>query len=471
MSNLMKRYRTFQVWIKPGHRMFAYLNQSCQDAKNLYNTTNFYIRQVFTAFGRNEPLQPLQQNVMDTLAAHIDAMNGRLSEKNRSQPFQLPSQESPFVHYRFLDALFKVMEQPDYRALSAQSSQGIMKVVFQNWTAFFTSMRDYCNHPEKYRGKPHIPGYARGKVKELMFSNQDCIIKERKYLKFPKTRLQLNVGKLGSTYGQLKQVRVVPRYGQYVVELVFACQIEKIETSNENVMAIDLGVDNLATIVTTTGSQPIVVKGKIVKAMNQYYNKMKAYYTGILRQGKEPGKGAHMSGRLERLHLKRHRRIKDLFHKASHCIVKLAVKEQIGTIVVGHNEGWKQASTLGRRNNQNFCHIPHQMLVSMIRYKAAEQGIAVILTEEAYTSKACFMDQDPLPRYGEKGERVFSGKRVYRGLYQSPRGLIHADVNGAANIMRKVFPNVSANGTNGIAGLDGRNTINVSTPLVLSILK
>lgn len=470
MLEEQKNYRAYQVWIKPGHRLFAYLDQACQDAKNLYNTTNFYIRQVFTAFGRNEPLQPLQQQVMDILEANLSAMNERLSENNRSRPFELPSQENPFIGYRFLDALFKVTQQDDYRALPAQSSQSIMNVVFQNWKAFFASQKDYRNHPEKYNGKTRIPGYARNREKEVVFSNQDCVIKERKYLKFPKTRLQLNVGKLGCTDGKLMQVRVVPSHGRYVVELVYAYQMVVKKATKEHVMAIDLGIDNLATMVTTTGSKPTVMKGKIVKALNQYYNKMRAHYTGLLRRGKAPGEGAYTSRRLERLHLKRRRKLKDLFHKASYAMVKLAVEEQIGTIVIGHNDGWKQASAMGRRYNQSFCHIPHRMLIGMIQYKAAEQGIEVVLTEEAYTSKASFLDHDPLPQYGAERKRTFSGRRIYRGLYKSAKGLIHADVNGAANIMRKVFPNVSAQGANGIEGLDGK-TINVSTPLMLSILK
>ncbi|WP_214629491.1 RNA-guided endonuclease InsQ/TnpB family protein [Paenibacillus agaridevorans] len=465
-------YRTYQVWIKPGHRLFGYLDEACQRAKNLYNTTNFYIRQVFTAWGRQEDLLPLQQQVMDTLAVQIGAMNERRSEKNRSRPFELPSLDKPFVSYAFLDALFKVMGQTDYRALPAQSSQGIMKVVFQNWKAFFASMKDFRKHPEKYTGKPNIPGYARGTAKEVVFSNQDCIVKGGRFLKFPKTNLQLNIGKLGRTEGQLMQVRVVPSHGRYVVELVFACQVKKEEDVYvpHLLMAIDLGVDNLATIVTTSGSRPMIVKGRIIKSINQYYNKMKAYYTGILRQGKEPREGAFTSKQLERLHLKRHRRINDLFHKASHHIIKLAVEQRIGTIVIGHNDGWKQEAAMGRRNNQSFCHIPHQMLIDMIQYKAEEQGIVVILIEEAYTSKASFLDQDSLPCYDEGRTVTFTGKRICRGLYQSPKGWIHADVNGAANIMRKVFPNVTPQGANGIEGLDGNQTINVSTPLVLSIL-
>ena len=101
----------------------------------------------------------------------------------------------------------------------------------------------------------------------------------------------------------------------------------------------------------------------------------------------------------------------------------LAVEQNIGTIVIGHNDGWKQSLGIGRRNNQSFHHIPHHMLIKMIEYKAAEQGIIVILTEEAYTSKASFLDQDPLPSYGEEGTWIFSGKRMYRGLYQEHEGL------------------------------------------------
>src|SRR5690606_25595107 len=142
-------------------------------------------------------------------------------------------------------------------------------------------------------------------------------------------------------------------------------------------------------------------------------------------------------------------RIKDLFHKTSYHIVKLAVEQGIGTIIIGRNPGWKQESNIGLRNNQSFCYLPHQRLIEMITYKAAAQGIKVELTEEAFTSKASFLDGDPLPSYGDKGEWSFSGKRIHRGVYQSIKGFIHADVNGAANIMRKVFPTVRANGAEG----------------------
>nr|WP_260405559.1 hypothetical protein [Paenibacillus sp. 598K] len=132
-------YQTYQVWIKPGHRLFSYLHEACQQARNLYNTANFYIRQVFTAKGQSAACQPLQQQVMATLSAYLDTMNARRRAKNRSRPFEFPTPAQRFLTYPFLDGLFKVMEQPDYRSLPAQSSQGILKVVFQNLTAFFAS--------------------------------------------------------------------------------------------------------------------------------------------------------------------------------------------------------------------------------------------------------------------------------------------------------------------------------------------
>ena len=477
-------YKTFQISIKKDHRLFPYFHQMSQSAKNMYNATNFYIRQVFTAFRKEGSLQPLQKEVLDTIEQYIEEMNERQFkayqlkvlreqqkplEKRREVKlnlFNVPSKEKPYLDYNSLDSLFKVMKQTDYRSLPTQSSQWVMKNVFQNWTSFFESLKDYRSYPEKYKAKPRIPNYSRALEKEIQFTNQDCTVKDGRVLKFPKTKHRLNIGKLGYTKGKLKHVRVVPKYGQYVLEIIFESTFETKVFDKERYMAIDLGVDNLATIITTTGSQPILVKGKHIKAINQYYNKMKAHYMSILRHGKKPKEGQHTSKRIERLHRNRHRKIKDLLHKASYHIIHQAVKQNTGTIIIGQNRGWKQESNIGKRNNQSFSHIPHQMLISMINYKAAEQGIEVQLTEESYTSKASFLDLDPLPIYGEEKTINFSGKRIHRGLYKSEKGFINADVNGSANILRKVVPTASAYG---IEGLDGTQSVNVSTPLVLSI--
>jgi putative transposase len=298
-------------------------------------------------------------------------------------------------------------------------------------------------NPSKFKARPRIPGYSRSKEKEISFSNQDCVIKENKFLKFPKTKERLNIGKLGFAEGKLKQVRVNSKYGQYVVEIIFEVPSERqMKESQNRFMSVDLGIDNLATIITNTGRRPVLVKGKNIKSINQRYNQLKAHYTGILRHGRNTTEGLFTSKRLEKINHKRFNQVKDLFHKASHQIEKIALEEEIDTIVIGHNKDWKQNSDMSKKNNQSFTTIPHSLLIQMITYKAERHGIRVILTEESYTSKASFLDIDDIPVYGEDGsKKTFSGKRIKRGIYRSKNGtLINADVNGSANIMRKVFP-------------------------------
>jgi putative transposase len=451
-------YSTQQIWIKKGHRMYPYFQMMCENSKNMYNTTNFYIRQVYTAIKSDKELHRLQKEVMDTLVNHIEPMNkvqrmayekrvekeskkpARKQKKVKCHLFSLPDSSSPHVDYHYLDSLFKLIKQNDYLSLPVQSSQAVMKTVFKNWKSFFASLKDYKINPSKYTGKPRIPRYSRATTKEVEFTNQDCVMKEQKYLKFPKTKERLNIGKLGFTPNKLKCVRVIPKYNQFVVELVF----EKGETENtmsnklSRFMSIDLGIDNLATITTNTGMTPVLLKGGRIKSVNQYYNKMSAHYYGILRQGKKQNEGLFSSKRLLHLDAVRNRKLKDLFHKCSFFITEIASFETIDTIIIGQNKGWKQYSNIGKKNNQTFVQIPYRLFISMIQYKAEERGIRVILTEESYTSKASFLDEDEMPTFGEQGETQFSGRRISRGLYRSKnKMIINADVNGSANIMRK----------------------------------
>ena len=452
-----KNYKTHQIWIKKGHRMYSYFKNSCENAKNMYNTTNFYYRQVYTGLTQEKEIQPLQKEVLTIIDKGIEKMNDvqkaayqkKLDKENlkpkekqkemKFNKFETPTKDHPYVDYSFLDSLFKLIGQKDYRSLPVQSSQGIMKIAFQNWKSFFDSLKAYKMNPSKLKGRPKIPGYSRSMEKEVVFSNQDCVMKQNKFLEFPKTKEQLNIGKLGLVRGKLKQVRVIPKYGQYVVELVVDSPNLKEELKpNGRYMSIDLGIDNLTTSVTNTGRRPLLVKGKNVKSVNQYYNKMKAYYVGILRQGKKTNEGSFTSKRLEKLHQSRGLKLKDIFHKTSYLIVKTAVEEDISVIVIGQNKDWKQEINIGKRNNQSFVHIPHNMLINMITYKAAEYGMKVEVTEESYTSKASFLDDDHIPTYEKGKKHSFSGKRMKRGLYKTKKEvLLNADVNGGANIMKK----------------------------------
>jgi putative transposase len=171
---------------------------------------------------------------------------------------------------------------------------------------------------------------------------------------------------------------------------------------------------------------PRLVNGRPIKSTNQYYNKRKAELQAAL--GHEG-----TTARVERFTAKRTRRIKHSLHTASKAIIALLVAEDIGTLVVGKNPGWKQEAELGRVNNQHFVGLPHARFISMVEYKAKLAGIRFVLQEESSTSKASFLDGDALPTYDPKqeGKHVFSGKRVKRGLYRARDGrTLHADVTG-----------------------------------------
>ncbi|MDY7006275.1 MAG: IS200/IS605 family accessory protein TnpB-related protein [Cyanobacteriota bacterium] len=102
----------------------------------------------------------------------------------------------------------------------------------------------------------------------------------------------------------------------------------------------------------------------------------------------------------------------------------------IGTVVIGQNDNWKQGANMGKKNNQNFTQIPHSKLIQQITYKCQLVGIKVIETEESYTSKTSAVDLEK-PICHEN----YVGKRVKRGLFRSATGIvINADINGSIQI-------------------------------------
>jgi IS605 OrfB family transposase len=215
-------------------------------------------------------------------------------------------------------------------------------------------------------------------------------------------------------------VVITPKAFGFVIEVQYenSEKAKKPKVSKDKVATIDIGLNTLAAI-TYDQNRPILVNGRIVKSINQWYNK-------------RPCKN-----RLK----KRYWRLENYFHHVSKFVVNLCVKRGIGRIIIGRNEGWKQNISLGKKTNQAFCFVPVYLLLEKIKYKAALAGIDVTFTEEAYTSQASFFDRDPLPEYVHGVKHEFSGTRKYRRLYVSKDGFaVNADVNGSLNIGRKVIP-------------------------------
>jgi len=212
------------------------------------------------------------------------------------------------------------------------------------------------------------------------------------------------------------------------------------------VASLDLGVNNLITLVDNLmgeeNREPIIINGRPIKSINQFYNKRRAFLQSELSvSGQKTSKACPECEAYRRELIKitdwRNKKIDDYMHKTSRFVMNYCLEHKIGHIVIGKNDGWKQSINIGKRNNQNFVFIPFDKLIQQIQYKAKLIGIVVTTEEESYTSKCSALD---LEEIGKHEDHAYAGKRVKRGLFKTALGiLINADVNGALNILRKVI--------------------------------
>ncbi|MDY6806558.1 MAG: transposase [Cyanobacteriota bacterium] len=342
-------------------------------------------------------------------------------------------------------------ENENYKLLNTDIAQQTLKVVDRSFKSFFELIKkaqkglysfELLRLPRYLKKEGYFPLIMpRIKVKEGQFEVPMSREFKKEYgsvkIPFPE-RLQEKV---------LKQVRIVPKYNArwFEVEFVVKQDREPVETLADRAMAIDLGLDNLAACVTTTGAS-CVVDGKRLKSINQWYNKRSSQL-----QSKKDKQGIkEFTRRQARLLIDRNNQVRDYLNKTARLIINNCIKDKISSIIVGVNLRWKQNINIGSRNNQNFVQIPHWQLRAKLAALCERYGLKYLEQEESYTSIASALDGDNLPTYNLDNPQKysFSGKRVKRGLYRCAAGnLVNADCNGAWNIGRK-------SKHNGFAGVD-----------------
>lgn len=322
-----------------------------------------------------------------------------------------------FLNYVSNDSIMSATDNIDYRALPSKVSQQTLKLVEQNFKSFFGSLRSKID-------KVKIPKYLPKDGRQVVVYTNQAVSK--KWLTKGLIKLSNCEALIKTNVKDIKQVRIVPKGNHIVVEVLYEADEEILKEDNGRYCSIDLGLNNLATIGSNV-IKPIIVNGKPLKSINQYYNKKLAKLKSNLNGNKKTSK------RIKSLTLKRNNKIKDYLHKASRLIISHLISNNINTLVIGKNDGWKKEIRIGKRNNQNFVQIPHTTFVQMLQYKAKLEGINVTLQEESYTSKCSFLDNEDICKHVE-----YKGKRVKRGLFRTKLNrLINADLNGALNILKK----------------------------------
>jgi putative transposase len=343
----------------------------------------------------------------------------------------------------FYEDLYHLMKSHEaYKALPAKVAQQVLRQLDKAWKAYFAAKEAYEQDPSKFLGRPCLPKY---KDKQhgrnlLVYTIQALSKPALKRGEIVPSGLPISVK---TKQADVDQVRIVPKSGFYVVEVIYEQAIQPASVDPALMASVDIGVNNLAAVTSNkVGFVPRLVNGRPLKSTNQFYNKRKAELQGYLPKGQD------WTERLQRMTDKRTRRIDHYLHTASRSIIDLLVEEGIGTLVIGKNPNWKQECQLRKKDKQHFVQLPHARFVDMLCYKARLVGIQVVIQEESYTSQASFLDLDPIPTYGQvESEPVFSGKRMKRGLYRAGNGKkFNADTNGSYNILRKAAPNAFGKG-------------------------
>lgn len=384
--------------IKTNNKYYNMLDEFCFKSKNLYNQANYMIRQEFINNGK-------------------------------------------WIRYNDLDKLLKQEGNNfDYKNMPiSSSSQQCLKLLDKNWKSFFRAIKDYNKNPNKYLGRPKLPKYKSKNGRNiLILTNQNCKI-NKGIIKFPKTFKGFY---LKTKVNNLQQVRIIPKDKYIIAEVVY--RVDNVEEliDNGRYAGVDLGLDNFATITNNCGLIPLVINGKGLKSINQYYNKQMSHYKSIAKRVNK----LDYTNRMRNLTLKRTNKIEDYIHKASRFVVDYCRNNEINTIIIGNNKNWKQNSKMSKKVNQNFISIPYCSFIQKVQYKAEEFGIKVIVTEESYTSGTSFLD-DELPIK----ENYNKSRRKHRGLFVSNNGTkINADVNGSYQIIKKVFPKAFADRIEGV---------------------
>lgn len=375
---------------------YLILRELCHSAKNLYNQAVYNIRQYY--FDKRKYLNYVENNKL------------------------LKSSEN-------------------YKTLNSNMAQQILKEVDGAFKSFFglLKLKSKGEYKEKVKLPKYLPknSFTTLVVGFVRLNENTFILPYSQSYKKNHRPIKINIPPL-LLDKNIKEIRIIPKFNARFFEIQYTYQVENEQRNldKNNALAIDLGVNNLATCVTNRGKS-FIVDGKKLKSINQWFNKYNAKLQSIKDK---QGYGKTLTMKQKYIWNKRNNKVNDYLSKSARIIINYCLENNIGTLVCGYNNDFQRNSDIGKRNNQNFVNIPFSKLQSKLEYLCEFYGIKYVDQEESYTSKASFFDMDIIPEYKEKDniEYSFSGKRVRRGMYKTLKGyILNADVNGALNILKK----------------------------------
>lgn len=407
-------------------KLFQKIDGYCYSAKNLRNATNYITTQcsrISYKLKQGEILDSWEKKLIYDINCGISAYN-----KSSNKSLKYVDAENGFISDAYFLSWF-LKGTKEYKDVPfATCSQIVIQNICRDWKAYYQGLKAYSKNPSSTLGRPHKPSYYDKETGRgwLTLTNQNAKLQNDGTIKLPKFLDGLNIK---TRQNNINQVRIITKNDKIIINVLYSQDEYKSNVDKEKVLGIDLGVNNLMTVVSNTEMTPFIIDGKPLKSINQYYNKRKSQ----LQERAKKCNDKHNTKRMSRLTERRNNKVKDYMHKVSGMIIGLALSNSVGTIIIGNNSGWKQQVDMGKRTNQAFVGIPYYQLIQMITYKATLVGIEVKTVEESFTSGTSYLDGElPIQNNYNKA------RRITRGQFKSNTGLIiNADVNAAYQIIKK----------------------------------
>ena len=410
----MKVKRTGSFKVKASHPDYEMIKNHTIEAKEIYNYANYIIRQIYFKNSGN----------------HDYSMEFIYEYPELNKDFEIYLKESKqftSTFYRIICNFSRIKEH----SLNSKMVQNVVDTLKRDWKSYWKLLK--LKIEGKYDKPVSIPRYKK-KYSTVEYNSQTL---SRTKLKngcvgTAKMKEGFKIPKFYKEYS-CKSARVLWKSNEMYMEIIYEKEVPETK-SNEKVASIDLGGKVLMAVAYNFNRRGICISANMLRSLNHYYNKVIGAMTSILP------KGIKISKAIINLWRKRNEQIRNLLGYYANRLVEELSSLNISKLIIGKNKEQKQEIDLhSKLENRNFCMIPFNKLIEILRYKCEENGIECIEQEESYTSMASFLDNDFIPVYGtEDREYEFSGwrnKRIYKIKKKNQR--IHSDLNGALNIMRK----------------------------------
>ena len=410
----MKVKRTGKFRVKENHPDYELIKLQTIEAKEIYNYANYIIRQLYFKNSEN----------------HKYSMEFIDEYPELAEDFEIYLKESGQFTSTFYRIICEFARIKKY-SLNSKMVQNIVDILKRDWKSYWKLLKlkinGKCDKPvsiPRYKRKYSTVEYNPQVISKIKLKNG--------YVGTTKMEEGFKIPKFYKEY-DLKSARALWKNNSLYVEIIYEKDVTE-KNKNGKVASIDLGGKILMAIAYNFNRRGICISANMLRSINHYYNKIIGIMTSLLP------KGIKISKSIQNLWRKRDEQIRNLFGYYTNRLIEELVSLNISKLIIGKNKEQKQEINLhSKLENRNFCMIPFDKLIGILKYKCQENGIECIEQEESYTSKASFLDNDFMPVYGEEnGEYEFSGWRNGR-LYKikEKNQKIHADLNGAFNIMRK----------------------------------